>query len=204
MVDFFTSPYFLLFARLCVGGVFLASAVTKMMDREGTAVSMSRYPFLPSGFGRFIAYTFPYLELAVGVMLVLGLFTRYAAIASVGMYVLFTGLITYDLTRGQNQSCHCFGRLSAEKLTPVAVVRNLLLLALSGLVFFAFDGWVAIDASLNVTLSGLGLIARNVALPPGESAVPVMLLSLATVAAIVLGGLAVATVRRTLQGISPR
>jgi uncharacterized membrane protein YphA (DoxX/SURF4 family) len=204
MVDFFTSPYFLLFARLCVGGVFLASAITKMLDREGTAVSMSRYPFLPSGSGRFIAYTFPYLELAVGVMLILGLFTRYAAIASVGMYVLFTGLITYDLTRGQSQSCHCFGRLSAEKLTPVAVVRNLLLLALSGLVFFAFDGWIAIDASLNSALSGLGLIARNVALPSGESAVPVILLSLATVAAIVLGGLAVDTVRRTLQGISPR
>jgi uncharacterized membrane protein YphA (DoxX/SURF4 family) len=204
MVDFFTSPYFILFARLCVGGVFLASAVTKMLDREGTAVSMGRYPFLPSGFGRFIAYTFPYLEMAIGVMLVLGLFTRYAAVASVGMYVLFTGLITYDLTRGQSQSCHCFGRLSAEKLTPVALVRNILLLALSGLVFFAFDGWIAVDAAINSALSGLGLIARNVSLPSGESAIPVILLSIATVAAIVLGGMAVATVRRTLQGISPR
>src|SRR4051794_12648161 len=83
MVDFFTSPYFLLFARICLGGVFLASAVTKMMDRGGTAVSMSRYPFLPSSFGRFIAYTFPYVELVVGVMLIVGLFTRYAAVASV-------------------------------------------------------------------------------------------------------------------------
>lgn len=204
MVDFFTSPYFLLFARICLGGVFLASAVTKMMDREGTAVSMSRYPFLPAGFGRFIAYTFPYVELTVGFMLLVGLFTRYAAIASVGMYILFTGLIVYDLTRGQNQSCHCFGRLSAEKLTPMAVVRNVVLLALSGLVFLAFDGWVALDAQLNGSLSGLGLIARNVTLPSGGSAVPIILLALATVAGIVLGGLAISTVRKTLNGISWR
>ena len=203
-MDFFTSPYFLLFARLCLGGVFLASAVTKLMDREGTAVSMSRYPFLPSGFGRFIAYTFPYVELLVGAMLILGLFTRYAAVASVGMYILFTILITYDLTRGQNQSCHCFGRLSAEKLTPVAVVRNVLLLALSVVVFLAFDGWVALDVALDSTLPGLGLIARNVPLPSAGSAIPIVLLALASVAAIVLGGMAVATVRKTLQGISLR
>lgn len=204
MVDFFTSPYFLLFARLCVGGVFLASAITKLMDREGTAVSMSRYPFLPGGFGRFIAYTFPYLELAVGLLLIFGLFTRYAAIASVAMYILFTGLITYDLTKGQNQSCHCFGRLSAEKLTPVAVVRNLLLLTLSVLVFAGFDGWLALDAPLSSALPGLGLIARNVPLPAGGGSVPVIMLALATVIAIVLGGQAVATVRRTLQGLGFR
>lgn len=203
-MDFFTSPYFLLFARLCLGGVFLASAVTKLMDREGTAVSMSRYPFLPSGFGRFIAYTFPYVELLVGGMLILGLFTRYAAVASVGMYILFTILITYDLTRGQNQSCHCFGRLSSEKLTPVAVVRNVLLLALSVVVFLAFDGWVALDMALTSALPGVGLIARNAPLPSIGSAIPIALLALASVAAIVLGGLAVATVRKTLQGISLR
>ena len=204
MVDFLNSPYFLLFARLCLGGVFLASAITKMMDREGTAVSMSRYPFLPSGFGRFIAYTFPYLELAVGIMLVLGIFTRYTSVVSVGMYILFTGLITYDLTRGQNASCHCFGRLSAEKLTPMAVVRNLVLLAMSVLLFLSFDGWLAVDLALNDSLSGLGLIARNVALPSAASAVPVIMLALATIAVIVLGGQAVATVRKTLQGLSLR
>ena len=201
---FFNSPYFLLFARLCVGGVFIASAVTKMVDREGTAAGMSRYPFLPSGFGRFIAYTFPYLELIVGAMLVLGLFTRYAAVASVAMYVLFTALITYDLTQGQNQSCHCFGRLSSEKLTPVAVLRNLLLLAFSLIVFLNFDGWIALDAPLSSALPGLGLIARSNLLPSGGSAIPVIMLALATVAAIVLGGQAVATVRRTLQGLSIR
>jgi uncharacterized membrane protein YphA (DoxX/SURF4 family) len=205
-MDFFTSPDFILFTRLCVGGVFLVSAVTKMLDREGTAVAMSRYPFLPSGFGRFVAYTFPYLELLVGGMLVFGLFTRVAALAAVAMFVLFTGLIIYDLTRGQSSSCHCFGRLSSEKLTPMAVVRNAVLLGFSLLVFAAFDGWMSIDAALNGSAGSGLLIANNRAgaLPDAANGVPVILLALATVAAIVLGGQAIATVRNTLRGLSPR
>ena len=205
-MDFFTSPYFILFARLCVGGVFLVAALTKMLDREGTAVSMSRYPFLPGGFGRFIAYTFPYVELLVGGLLVFGLFTRVAALMAVGLFVLFTGLIIYDLTRGQSSSCHCFGRLSSEKLTPMAVVRNAVLLALAVLVFAGFDGWLSVDAALNGN-GGAGLLVgvdRLGALPGVANAVPIVLLAMAAVAAIVLGGQAVATVRNTLRGLSPR
>ncbi len=205
MFDFFLSPYFLLFARLCVGGVFLASAVGKMMDREGTAVSMSRYPFLPAGFGRFIAYVFPVIELAVGLMLVLGLFTRPAALIAALLFVLFTGLVIYDLSRGSDQSCHCFGRISSEKLTPLAVVRNIALLALSAFVVAGFDGWMSADLALNSLTGGdLGLLFASpdrIGLPTFIDAVPVMLLALFTVGLIVLGEQAVSMVRATLRGI---
>lgn len=208
MLDFFLSPYFLLFARLCVGGVFLASAVGKMMDREATAVSMSRYPFLPAGFGRFIAYVFPVIELAVGLMLILGLFTRPAALAAALLFVLFTGLVIYDLSRGSDQSCHCFGRISSEKLTPLAVVRNIALLALSVLVVAAFDGWMSVDSALNsLTGSDFGFLFASpvrLGLPTFVDAVPVMLLSLFTVGIIVLGEQAVSMVRTTLRGIGFR
>ena len=205
MFEFFLSPYFLLFARLCVGGVFLASAIGKMLDREGTAVSMSRYPFLPAGFGRFIAYVFPVIELAVGLMLVLGLFTRPAAFAAVLLFVLFTGLVIYDLSRGSDQSCHCFGRISSEKLTPLAVVRNIALLALAALVVAGFDGWMSTDKALNSLVGGdLGFLFASpqpVGLPTFSDAVPVILLSLLIVGIIVLGEQAISMVRATLRGI---
>ena len=204
MSDFFLSPYFLLFARLCVGGVFLASAVGKMMDREGTAVSMSRYPFLPAGFGRFVAYVFPVIELAVGFMLVLGLFTRPAAFAAVLLFVLFTGLVIYDLSRGSDQSCHCFGRISSEKLTPLAVVRNVALLILAALVVAGFDGWMSADLALNSLVGGLGFLfasPQQAGLPTFSDAVPVVLLSLLIVGIIVLGEQAISMVRATLRGI---
>lgn len=181
------------------------SAIAKMMDREGTAVSMSRYPFLPAGFGRFIAYTFPMLELAVAIMLILGVFTRLAAVMSIGMYLLFTVLITYDLTRGSSQSCHCFGRISAEKLTPLAVVRNIVLMLMSALVAISFNGWLAADAALASALGGgLPLLADRASAsqaPPVVDAVPISMIALFTVVIIVLGEQAISMVRATLRGV---
>ncbi len=205
MLGFLTSPYFLLFARLCVAGVFLVSALGKMADREGTAVAMAHYPFLPAGSGRFIAYIFPYIELAVSLLLALGLFTRVAAGLAALLFVLFTALVVYDLTRGRQQSCHCFGRISSEKLTPVAVIRNLFLLGLSLLVAGYFDGWVALDTPLSASLSGIGLVSQapNAVVGAADAAL-VVVLSLAAVGAIVYGEQAVSTVRGTLRGLGFR
>jgi uncharacterized membrane protein YphA (DoxX/SURF4 family) len=208
LLDFFTSPYFLLFARLCLGGVFLMSSIGKLLDQPGTAANLSRYPFLSVPMRRLIARVFPYIELAVGVLLVLGLFTRLAAVASIGLYIVFTGLIAYDLSRGQDTSCHCFGKFSEEKLTPIAVVRNVTLMALALLLAVAFDGWLSLDSAVNTSTNGsLGLIARGmsgVGVINAVDAVPIFLLALAAVGVIVLGGQAVAMVRTTLRGMGFR
>ena len=206
MLDFFASPYFLLFARLCVGGVFLASAVGKLMDKAGTEASMVRYPFLPGFSRKIIANFFPYVELTVGLLLIAGVLTRLASVVAVALFVVFTGLILYDLTHNQNSSCHCFGRMSDEKLTPVAVVRNVFLMLLSAFVVAGFSGWLALDSSLDSSTNGsLGLLAsHNVSFPSVVDAIPVILLAFATVAAIVLGGQAVSMVRTTLRGMGFR
>ncbi|HEX8220236.1 MAG TPA: DoxX family protein [Chloroflexia bacterium] len=205
MTEFLASPYFVLFARLCVGGVFVVSGLGKLADREGTTAAMSRYPFLPRGSGRFLGLVVPYLELVIGAMLVLGLLTRLAAVGAVLLFVVFTVLVVYDLTRGQQQSCHCFGRISAERLTPVAVVRNLLLLGLSALVVAGFDGLASLDAPLNSATNGsLPLLAS----PPGDGSLAestlVVMLSLLGVAVVAYGEQAVATVRGTLRGTGLR
>jgi uncharacterized membrane protein YphA (DoxX/SURF4 family) len=188
--------------------VFLASSIGKMLDKPGTEASMSRYPFLPRGAGKLIANVFPVLELIVGLLLVFGVFTRLASVAAVGLFLVFTGLILYDLSRGEQASCHCFGKLSDEKLTPVAVVRNVALMALAVIVAAAFDGWLALDSALNASTGGsLGLIANGAdggRLPTFADAVPVFLLALATVGIIVMGGQAVSMVRTTLRGMGFR
>lgn len=206
MLGFLSSPYFLLFARLCVGGVLLASALGKLADREGTAEAMQRYPFLPGSLGRLAAYILPYIELAVGVLLLVGLFTRVAAFAAALMLTLFTALVIYDLSRKQQQSCHCFGRISSEKLTVVAPIRNVVLLLLALLVAGYFDGWVALDNLLPGNMLGaFGLVAQApTAVVHIADAIIISMLSLAAVLAIVFGEQAVSTVRGTLRGLGFR
>ncbi len=204
-MDTFTSPDFLLFARFAIGGVFIASSVGKLLDKAGTAASMARYPFLPRGSGRLISNYFPFVELAVGLLLILGLFTRVAAVGAVGLFLIFTALITYDLTHNKNISCHCFGRFSEEKLTPVAVVRNILLMALAALLVVRFDGWLALDGRIDQSPGGsFSLLTNSASGARLEDAIPIALLALATVGVVVLGGQAVSTVRTTLRGIGFR
>lgn len=205
MFEFLASPYFVLFARLCVGGVFIVSGLGKLADREGTAAAMSRYPFLRKGSGRFLGRAFPYIELALGAMLLLGLLTRFAAVGAVLLFVVFTGLVVRDLTRGQQQSCHCFGRISSERLTPVAVARNLLLLGLSLPVAVSFDGLLSLDAPLNSATGGsLPLLAAPSQGGSLAEGAMVIVLSLLGVALAAYGEQAIATVRGTLRGTGLR
>ncbi len=207
-MDFLISPYFLLFARLCVGGVFVVSGIGKWLDKSGTEASMSKYLFLPKGSGRFIANVFPPLEMAIGLALIFGLLTRLASVGAFLLFVLFTSLVVYDLSKGKVQSCHCFGKLSDDKLTPMAVVRNVFLMALSLLVLLGFDGWLSLDAALDSgTNSSLPLLARHISTttpPDGATAIPLVLLSLVAVVVIVFGGQAVSMVRNTLNGLGFR
>jgi Methylamine utilisation protein MauE len=205
MLDFFVSPLFLLFARLCVGGVFVMSGMGKFLDKPGTEASMARYLFLPRGSGKFIATFFPPLELAIGVALIFGLLTRLASVGAILLFALFTGLIIYDLARGKTESCHCFGKLSDDKLTPVAVVRNVFLMLLALLVLLGFDGWMALDGLFSNGSTGL-LVAQPapVNVPDAANVVPVVILSLFTVIIVVFGGAAVSMVRNTLRGLNFR
>ncbi len=205
MLEFFLSPLFLLFARLCVGGVFIMSGVGKWLDKPGTEASMARYLFLPKGSGKFIAVVFPPLEIGIGLALIFGFVTRLAALGSVLLFVLFTTLIIYDLSRGKTASCHCFGKLSDDKLTPMAVVRNVALMALSLLVLFGFDGFMSIDRAIVGNTEGLLLATPSPGGDPSASnTVPVVILSLVTVIVVVFGGKAVSMVRNTLRGLGFR
>ncbi|MGA7730637.1 MAG: DoxX family protein [Chloroflexia bacterium] len=202
MIEFFTSPLFLLFARLCVGGVFIVSGVGKWLDKPGTEASMARYLFLPRGSGKFISNVFPPLEIAIGFALIFGLLTRLAALGAVLLFALFTGLIIYDLARGKTQSCHCFGKLSDDKLTPMAVVRNAALMLLSLLVLFEFDGFLSLDRAIADNTGGLLLASLPPAGEPGAAnVVPVVILAFFTVVVVVFGGKAISMVRNTLRGL---
>ena len=202
MFDFLFSPLFILFARICVGGVFVASGIGKFLDRSGTEASMAHYLFLPRGSGKLIATFFPPLELAVGLCLVFGLLTRLAAFGAILLFALFTGLIIYDLARGRTESCHCFGKLSSEKLTPMAAIRNVFLMVLALLVLLGFDGWLAVDGTLSGGSTGLFLArAQPATVPDAANVVPVVLLSLVAVIVVVFGGQAVSMVRNTLRSM---
>jgi uncharacterized membrane protein YphA (DoxX/SURF4 family) len=79
----------------------------------------------------------PWIELAVGALLVVRLGGWVPAAIAIGMLVVFTALLALRLAQGRRPPCACFGTWSAKPLGPGHLARNGALLGLGVLALFA-------------------------------------------------------------------
>ena len=98
-----------LLARLGLAAVWLASGALKVLDPAQTRVAVQAYEMLPAGLVEPVARTLPLLELALGTLLVVGAFSRCAAIVSVALLVVLMTGVTQAWVRGLSIDCGCFG-----------------------------------------------------------------------------------------------
>ncbi|PKN66473.1 MAG: DoxX family protein [Deltaproteobacteria bacterium HGW-Deltaproteobacteria-15] len=96
-------------ARLILGVIFIYASIDKILHPENFAKAVYNYQILPHLFINPIAIVLPWLELILGVFLVLGLFRE----GSVGLVTLlllvFLGAMAFNLARGLDIDCGCFG-----------------------------------------------------------------------------------------------
>ena len=137
-----------LLCRLAVGGVFLAAGALKVGDHNGMVSAVDAYKVVPSSLVDAVAWMLPLLEIAVGVMLLIGLATRVAALVATAMLVAFLIGITQAKIRGLEIDCGCFATGHAPKEGGIPwwdIVRDLALLAASLLVALRPRSPLAVD-----------------------------------------------------------
>ncbi|KAB7744575.1 DoxX family membrane protein [Nostocoides sp. F2B08] len=98
-----------LVARLVLGGVLLYAGATKVLTPVGSARAVQAYQIFPFEVAQYIGYALPIVEIILGVLLILGLFTRTAAILGTVLMVLFIVGIASAWARGLTIDCGCFG-----------------------------------------------------------------------------------------------
>ena len=96
--------------RIILGGVFIYAAYVKLKDPwELFALAISQYQLLPLKAVEIVARSLPWLELAIGILLVSGRWLRVAATgASLLLLTFFALMIRADLM-GMAINCGCFG-----------------------------------------------------------------------------------------------
>jgi len=126
--------------RLYLAAVFLAACWHKLLEPQSFAVDVATYQILPLALVNVMAVVLPWIELAAGLMLLLGLRTRAAALMISGMMFMFIVALGIALFRGLDMSCGCFASQGAaeDPISWKTVVRDLTWLALALYVFF-FD-----------------------------------------------------------------
>jgi hypothetical protein len=130
--------------QIALGAVFVASAIPKLVDPPAFAHMVYNYRLLPGTLVNALALVMPWIELLVGVLLVLGAWRREAALVAALLLVVFLGAIGWNLLRGHAIDCGCFDVRSAGK-TPEqlladmkwVMLRDVGLLLLAGQVLLA-------------------------------------------------------------------
>ncbi len=152
-------PYLLIASAWLLAAIFLFSAFGKLRDRRAFVSIVLDYHILPKRWARRFAAVLPWLEMAVGLMLLLGLSTRIAAALSGLLLLTFIVAMGVNLLRGRKDlNCGCSGARQHQKISGRLILRNAILLLLSAPVML----WGQDSPAVQSLVSGLMafLIAR--------------------------------------------
>ena len=127
-----------LVARLVLGGVLLWAGLSKITALSASAMAVRAYELFPYDVANAIGYVLPVVEVLLGALLVLGLFTRWSALVGGLLMLAFVAGIASAWARGLSIDCGCFGGggsldpAAATARYPWEIARDLALAALGG------------------------------------------------------------------------
>ena len=95
--------------RLVLGSVILVAGALKVTNLGQSALAVRAYQLLPYDLAGYVGYGLPVLEIIVGLVLVVGLFTRTAAVVAGLLMLAFVIGISWAWAKGLSIDCGCFG-----------------------------------------------------------------------------------------------
>ncbi|WP_329494560.1 MauE/DoxX family redox-associated membrane protein [Kitasatospora herbaricolor] len=95
--------------RLALAVVWGWAGLAKISDPAEAAQAVRAYEILPESLVKPVGYALPFLEVALAVLLVIGLGVRVVAVVSALLLLTFIAGITSAWVRGISIDCGCFG-----------------------------------------------------------------------------------------------
>ena len=127
-------------ARLGLAAVFLVSGMLKAVDTDAAYVAVRAYDVLPRAAVDVVAAVLPFLEIALGLLLLLGIGTRLVAVASGVLLLVFIAGVTQAWARGLAIDCGCFGGGGAVAPGATAYVQEIV----RDVGFLALAAWLVV------------------------------------------------------------
>ena len=103
--------------RIGLGGIFVYAGALKIWDPQQFAIDVHHFQLTSWTVSVLIAVYLPWLEVLAGLALILRRLSLGAALAIIGMTVVFMVAITSAWARGLDISCGCFGKEEAKIAT---------------------------------------------------------------------------------------
>lgn len=124
--------------RVLLAGVFVVSAVAKLVSIDDFELYVFSFGVLPLNVSYVVARLCIVAELLLGVLIAVGWWQRWVGLATLGLLIGFSIFLCYVVLMGREESCQCFGKL--VEITPVqSLLKNAVLIV----VVLAYYRWFA-------------------------------------------------------------
>ncbi|MGA2478402.1 MAG: MauE/DoxX family redox-associated membrane protein [Spirochaetia bacterium] len=118
-------PWLGLAIRIGAAAVWIVAGAAKLPDMDGFRTLVERYGILPHVLAAPFAFLLPFVEIALGLYLAVGLFVRGTAAAGTALFAVFLAAQATAWARGLNLDCGCFGAAVQTKVGPLTMLRDL-------------------------------------------------------------------------------
>jgi uncharacterized membrane protein YphA (DoxX/SURF4 family) len=148
-------PWLSLVARLVLGGVMVVAGALKVTDPETATQAVRAYELLPSALDAPVGLILPFLEIAIGLLLIVGFGVRWAAFAAGVFMVVFIAAVSSAWARGLAIDCGCFG--GGGQVAPgqtkylQEILRDVGLLVLAGWLWVTPQSRFALESDPHVS-----------------------------------------------------
>ncbi len=106
-MNYLQNKWISLVFRLFLGAMFMYASLDKINDPETFSGDIRAYQIVPFGLENSVAIILPWLELLIGIGLVIGVMVDGSALISMGLLVVFIIAISSAILRGYNIDCGC-------------------------------------------------------------------------------------------------
>ncbi|MFB3788350.1 MAG: MauE/DoxX family redox-associated membrane protein [bacterium] len=148
-------PATLLAVRIFLGVILMYAGWLKLFDMTGMAQSIENFRIVPIPLVNLFAMVLPPVEVITGLCLILGIAMEGALAITTALFAVFTVAIQSAIWRGLDIECGCFGTSDAEVVGAQVLVRDILLLFLTLLLWMGRRRGSASPAGSETEAEGL-------------------------------------------------
>jgi uncharacterized membrane protein YphA (DoxX/SURF4 family) len=130
------SRFFYHSARLILGVVFIYASYDKILHPKAFAEVVYNYQILPDGLINVTAILLPWLEMLMGVFLIVGFWMPGTVVWCNILLVVYIGALWFNLARGIDANCGCFSTSKGSSISIETILWDAAFLALSVYLFF--------------------------------------------------------------------
>ena len=142
-------PWLTLLSRLTLGVVLLVAGGLKIGNLPKSAMAVRAYELLPVSLANFLGYTLPWIEIGLGLLLIVGVSVKISGALGALTMLAFIIAIAQAWARGLSIDCGCFGgggAIDPEDTKYLSeIIRDIGLMALGIFLYFYPKGRFALE-----------------------------------------------------------